>query len=87
MQGMKADEMMAEKVKLSIAEQPCLWTCFICEAVFNQEIHLKYHQNIYLYYLTNSNNIKKRQLILYTFEYEARKSIKDDFYKDFITLK
>ena len=43
---MKGDRMMAEKVKLSTAEHPGVWTCFRCEAVFNQEIHLHYHQNI-----------------------------------------
>ena len=37
---MKGDSMMAEKVKLSTAEHPGVWTCFRCEAVFNQEIHL-----------------------------------------------
>ena len=84
---MKGDRMMAEKVKLSSAEHPGVWTCFRCEVVFNQEIHLHYHQNICLYNLTNSKDLKKRQLTLQTFEYEARKSIKDDFYKDFFTLK
>ena len=52
---MKGDSsMMAEKVKLSTAEHPGVWTCFRCEAVFNQEIHLHYHQNICLHNLTNS---------------------------------
>ena len=49
---MKGDRMMAEKVKLSSAEHPGVWTCFRCEVVFNQEIHLHYHQNICLYNLT-----------------------------------
>ena len=31
------------------AEQPSLRTCFRCEAVFHQEIHLLYHQIIYLF--------------------------------------
>ena len=84
---MEGDSMMAEKVKLSTAEDPGVWTCFRCGVVFNQEIRLHYHQNICLYNLTNSENLKKRQLTLQTFEYEARKSIKDDFYKDFFTLK
>ena len=83
---MKADKMMAEKFKLSTAEQPSLWICFKCEAVFDQEIHLCYYQKICLYKLTNSDNIKMRQLTLQTFEYEARKSIKDDFCKNFFTL-
>ena len=82
---MRGDKMMAEK--LQTAEQLRLRTCFRWEAVFHQEIHLHYHQNICLYSLTNSNIIKKRQLTLQAFEYEARKSIKDDFYKGFFTLK
>ena len=79
--------MMAEKVKLSSAKHPGVWTCFRCEVVFNKEIHLNYNQNICLNNLTNSKDLKKTQLTLQTFEYEARKSIKDDFYKDFYTLK
>ena len=75
---MKGDRMMAEKVKLSAAEHPGVWACFRCKAVFNQEVHLHFHQNICLYSLTNSKNFT-----LQNFEYEARKSIKDDFYKDF----
>ena len=75
---MRGDKMMAEKVNLQTAEQPRLWTCFRCEAVFHQEIHLHYHQ---------SYIIKKRQRKLQTFEYEARNSIKDDFYRYFFTLK
>ena len=51
---MKGDRMMAEKVKLSTAEDPGVWTCFRCEAVFNREIHLHCHQNICLHNLTNS---------------------------------
>ena len=44
----RGDKMMAEKVKLQTAEQPCLWTSFRCEAVLDREIHLHYHQ-IYLF--------------------------------------
>ena len=51
--------MMAEKVKLSTAENSGLWACFRCEAVFNQEIHLHYHQNICMYNLTNSKKSEK----------------------------
>ena len=43
---MKGDRMMAEKVKLSTAEHSCVWAGFRYEAVFNQEIHLHYHQSI-----------------------------------------
>ena len=85
--AMKNYRMMAEKVKLSTAEHPGVQACFRCETVLRLEIHLHYHQNICLCNLTNSNTLKKRQLTLQTFEYEARKSIKDDFYKDFFTLK
>ena len=84
---MKGDRIMTEKVKLSTAEHSDLWACFRFEAVFNREIHLHYHQNICLYNFRNSKNLKKRQLTLQTFKYESRKSIKDDFYKDFFTLK
>ena len=79
---MKGDRMIAEKVKLSTVEHSGVWACFRCKAVFHQEIHLHYHQNICLYNLTNRKNLKKRQLTLQIFEYEARKSIKDDFYKE-----
>ena len=51
---MRGDRMMAEKVKLSTAEHSGVWTCFSCEAVFIQEIHLHYHQSICLHNLTNS---------------------------------
>ena len=60
--AMKGDRMMAEKVKLSSAEHPGVWTCFRCEVVFNQETHLHYHQNICLYHLTNSKDLKKGNL-------------------------
>ena len=36
---MKGDRMMAEKVKVSIAEHPGVLACYRCEAVFRQEIH------------------------------------------------
>ena len=84
---MKGDRMMASKVKLSSAEHPGVWTCFRCEVVFNQEIHLHYHKNICLYNLTNSKDLKKRQLTFQTFEYEARKSIKDDFLQGLLHFK
>ena len=48
LQVQKGDKIMAEKVKLSTADHPKLWTCFRCEALFHEEIHLHYHQNICL---------------------------------------
>ena len=59
---MKGDRMMAEKVKLSSAEHPGVWKYFRCEVVFNQEIHLHYHQNICLYNLTNIKDLKRDNL-------------------------
>ena len=40
------DKTMAETLKLSIADDQNLWTCFRCQAMFRQEIHLHYYQNI-----------------------------------------
>ena len=40
---MKGDRMMAEKVKLSSAEHPGVWTCFRCEVVFNQECTMSHY--------------------------------------------
>ena len=73
---MKGDRMMAEKVKLSSAEHPGVWTCFRCEVVFNQEIHLHYHQNICLYNLTNSKDLKKRQLTLQSLSMKLESQLK-----------
>ena len=45
-QAIRGDKVMAEKVTLQAAEHPSLRTCFRCEAVFPQEIHLHYHQSV-----------------------------------------
>ena len=55
---------MAEKLKLSTEDHSNLSTFF----EYEEEFHLRYHQNICFYNLTRSNNTKKRQLTLQTFQ-------------------
>ena len=61
------------------------WTCFPCKATFDRKQSLKYHHNIYLHHLTG-NEPGKRQLTLRSIRFEAVKTLRDDFYKDFFKL-
>ena len=61
--------------------------CFRCgETLTEGEKTLYDHQTRCLNYVTSSNNPNKRYLTLQAFEFEARSSLKDDFYKDFFKL-
>ena len=61
--------------------------CFRCgETLTEGEKTLYDHQTRCLNYVTSSNNPNKRYLTLQAFQFEARSSLKDDFYKDFFKL-
>ena len=57
--------------------------CFRCGKTLTEgEKNLYDHQTRCLNYVTSSNNPNKRYLTLQSFQFEARSSLKDDFYKD-----
>jgi len=61
--------------------------CFRCGKTLSEgEKTLYDHQTRCLNYVTSSNNPNKRYLTLQAFQFEARSSLKDDFYKDFFKL-
>ena len=61
--------------------------CFRCEITLTEgERNLYNHQTRCLNYVSSSNNPNKRYLTLQSFQFEARSSLKDDFYKDFFKL-
>ena len=61
--------------------------CFRCSKTLTEgEKTLYDHQTRCLNYVTSSNNPNKRYLTLQSFQFEARRSLKDDFYKDFFKL-
>ena len=60
--------------------------CFSCGKTFTAEKNINDHQTSCLNYVKSSNNPSKRYLTLQSFEFEARNSLKEDFYKDFFKL-
>ena len=55
-------------------------TCYRCGETFDEEKKLYDHQTGCLNYVVSCSNPEKRYLTLQSFQFEARSSLKEDFY-------